>query len=113
MTLCLLYSCICKFENIASPTVKARKSVKMKKPECLLLWHNQVMGGVIKYRLTNWNPEIWLYWQAWAQLLIFHFLDAKFSAESVLITVEAIKVISGYAPNVDSTNYKYYSFFVP
>ena len=46
-------------------TVKARKVtnkrvVKMKKSEYLLvwaLWHNQVMGGIIKYALNNWNPN--------------------------------------------------------
>lgn len=49
------------FENIARPNVKARKlmnrsAVKIKNPVCLLLWHNQVMGGVTKYRLNKWNP---------------------------------------------------------
>lgn len=60
--------------------------------------------GTLKYGSSD---------KAWARLLIFHSLVAKFSAKSVLITGEAIKVISGYAPNVNLTNYNNYSFFVP
>lgn len=72
----VLYSCICKFELQVrlSKQVMNRSAVKMKKPECFLLWHYQVIGGLfnidqvtgaLKYAiltglgfsfLTRWAP---------------------------------------------------------